>query len=334
MNMTIRPATSQDRSSIIELLRQSLGESTIPKSTSLWEWKHEQNPFGPSFVLVAEEGSTLIGVRAFMQWTWRWKENTYQAIRAVDTATHPEHQGKGIFKKLTLQQLELCKQQGIHFVFNTPNEQSRPGYLKMGWVQQGKMPLKIKILQPLSIAYSKFFNKEKFAADTSDPSPQQVWDPAIFTRLKNYTPKTDQLTTILSPEYIAWRYSNNPLFRYNYFTDNENYLLISRIKTQSFTKELRLVDFMLLNPSADVRAVNAQLKKSILKFCKDQRVEIISFSGQQYQAYRQFFSWMGIVPVKELGPIVTVRDLNMNDRFADLLEINNWCYSLGDMELF
>ncbi|MDH5380092.1 MAG: hypothetical protein OEW75_04520, partial [Cyclobacteriaceae bacterium] len=28
-----------------------------------------------------------------------------------------------------------------HFIFNTPNEKSRPGYLKMGWVDAGRLPV-------------------------------------------------------------------------------------------------------------------------------------------------------------------------------------------------
>jgi hypothetical protein len=40
---------------MIGLLKKSLGEGLIPKSEALWNWKHEQNPFGASFVLLAEE---------------------------------------------------------------------------------------------------------------------------------------------------------------------------------------------------------------------------------------------------------------------------------------
>ena len=103
--MIIRPATYDDTPAIIELLKKSLGESMIPKSAALWSWKHEQNPFGPSFVLLAEENNELIGVRAFMQWQWVWNDKIYRAIRAVDTATHPKHQGRGIFKKLRYRSL-------------------------------------------------------------------------------------------------------------------------------------------------------------------------------------------------------------------------------------
>jgi predicted N-acetyltransferase YhbS len=334
MSMQIRPATARDRAAIIGLLRESLGESTIPKSEALWSWKHEQNPFGASYALVAEENNMLTGVRVFMKWKWQWKQQVYNAIRAVDTATHPEHQGKGIFKKLTLKQVELCKQLGEHFVFNTPNEQSRPGYLKMGWMEQGKMPLKLKPAAPLSMGWSKLFAKNRFPESSEDPSPEQEWTPAIANLLQNYKQTSEQLSTILTPQYINWRYAHNPLFRYNYFTDNENYLLISRNKNHSFYRELRLVDFILLNPKADIGKINAQIRKKVLSFNRANKIGIISISGQQYQHYKGFFKWMGVVPVKQLGPIVTVRDMNMNEQFNDLLDYNNWNYSLGDMELF
>jgi GNAT superfamily N-acetyltransferase len=332
--MQIRPANPQDKPAMIELLKKSLGEGMIPKSEALWTWKHEQNPFGASFVLLAEENDTLIGLRAFMQWQWQWKGTVYKAIRAVDTATHPDHQGKGIFKKLTLQQIELCKQQGIHFVFNTPNDQSRPGYLKMGWVQQGRMPLKLKVLNPILLGLKLAFKKGKTTSATDDPTPLQQWDPRVFEIMDNYVPQTDLLNTVLSSAYIRWRYTDNPLFRYVYFTDYESFLLIGRIKPHSFTRELRLVDFMFLNNSSTNRRINSRLSKLVIPFCKNNNIQVISFSGQQYQSYKTHLNWMGILPVQNRGPIVTLRDLNMNERFPELLDIKNWGYSLGDMELF
>lgn len=332
--MNIRPATPEDKPAIIELMKQSLGETMIPKSEGLWNWKHEQNPFGPSYVLLAEEADTLIGLRAFMQWRWLWQGQEYKAIRAVDTATHPAHQGKGIFKKLTLQQLEACKADGVHFVFNTPNDKSKPGYLKMGWVEQGKMPLKFALHQPLSLVYAKFFDKQRFAGLPIDPTPFQEWQPQISELVKNYKVDSTHLTTITSPAYIQWRYATNPLFRYNYFTDHKTFLLISRVKNHSFTKELRLVDFIVLDPAAHKRNINKQIKSMIKDYCRENKVNLISFSGKQYQMYAEYFSWMGLLPVKPLGPIITLKDVNMNERFPELMKVDNWSYSLGDMELF
>lgn len=332
--MQFRSATAKDKSAIIDLLKKSLGDSTIPKSESLWNWKHEQNPFGPSYILLAEENDHLIGLRAFMQWEWKWKGQIYKAIRAVDTATHPAHQGKGIFKKLTLHQIGICKQEGISFVFNTPNDQSKPGYLKMGWVEQGKLPLKFKLLRPLSLIYFRFFKKDKSFKDDDDTSSAQTWGSDITNLIKDNSIKTDQLSSNLSPGYISWRYEHNPLFTYNYFTDHTNFLMISRIKKHSFARELRIVEFILLKPEADYKKLNKEIGKQVLRFCRTNKLDFISISGLQYALYKPCFKWMGLIPVRPLGPTITLKDLNINEEFQHLLEMNNWNYSLGDLELF
>ena len=201
-------------------------------------------------------------------------------------------------------------------------------------MEQGKMPLKLKPVAPISMAVSKVFSKNRFPESSDDPSPLQEWPSSIANLLQNYKVQSEQLSTILSPQYISWRYAKNPLFRYNYFTDNENFLLISRNKNHGFYRELRLTDFILLNPKADAGKLNAQIRKKVSAFKRANKIAIISMSGQQYQNHSNYFKWMGVVPIKQLGPIVTVKDMNMNARFNELLDIKNWNYSLGDMELF
>lgn len=332
--MQIRTSTPQDKPAMIELLRMSLGESTIPKSESLWNWKHEENPFGQSYVLLAEENNMLVGLRAFMKWEWEWKGKIYKAIRAVDTATHPEHQGKGIFKKLTLHQIGVCKQEGVSFVFNTPNTQSKPGYLKMGWVEQAKLPLKFKILRPVSLAYNRFFDKNKQAGEEEQPTVSSSWEAGVSDLVVNTKTRSELLSSRITPAYISWRYARNPLFRYDYFTDKKNFLLVSRIKKHSFANELRLVDFMSLNPGMDVKRINRDVKKQVIDFCRQNKIHFISISGLQYKLNKDCFEWMGLLPVRDLGPIITLKDLNMGDQFQELLKIENWSYSLGDLELF
>ncbi len=130
--MLIREATEQDIPEILRVLKASLGETSSKKTESVWRYKHVDNPFGKSLVLVAVENDKIIGVRALMRWNWQLGNQIFSAYRAVDTATHPKHQGKGIFKKLTLRAIEMAKEQRDNFIFNTPNTQSLPGYLKMG----------------------------------------------------------------------------------------------------------------------------------------------------------------------------------------------------------
>ena len=92
--MQIRKGNPEDIPQIIDLLRVSLGESLIPKSIELWQWKHQDNPFGASPVILAEEKGALIGIRVFLKWEYSWGGKVISACRAVDTAVHPNFQGK------------------------------------------------------------------------------------------------------------------------------------------------------------------------------------------------------------------------------------------------
>jgi GNAT superfamily N-acetyltransferase len=330
--MNIRPAYDTDIPAIIALLRASLGESLLPKSEALWRWKHQTSPFGKSYVLVAEENNELIGLRAFMQWQWQWQSQTFRAIRAVDTATHPLHQGKGIFKKLTLQQIELCKSDGIHFVFNTPNEQSRPGYLKMGWEAQGRMPMKLQLHTPISIVTRKLLRKQPFPTNAPDPTPVCDWSGIAALTVNDVTPYQG-IHTATQPAYIQWRYADNPLYRYGYLTDHKHYLLIYRFKHQGFAKEMRITDFFPLS-HAPASQVSHHLVKAVQHLRKEHRISFTSMSGNHYLLHRPYFKWLGPIPVRNMGPIVTIKDVNATAIMDSLLDSSNWQYTLGDMELF
>ena len=97
---------------------------------------------------VATDGDKIVGLRAFMRWEFVRGGEVLHAVRAVDTATHPDYQGKGLFTAMTMHGLDVIKDDGIDFVFNTPNDKSRPGYLKMGWQEVGKLPVAIRVAGP------------------------------------------------------------------------------------------------------------------------------------------------------------------------------------------
>src|SRR5207247_2560043 len=113
-----------------------------------FRWKHVDNPFGRSFMLVAEAEERILGLRAFMRWRFAAGGREVGAVRAVDTATHPDFQGRGIFSLLTRAALDSLPAD-VGFVFNTPNEKSGPGYLKMGWHEVGRIPIAIRVRNPM-----------------------------------------------------------------------------------------------------------------------------------------------------------------------------------------
>ncbi len=315
--MIIREAVDKDIYQIVGVLKASLGEKDLPLSEEIWRYKHLQNPFGKSVVLVAEENKVIIGVRAFMKWEWHSTNQMYSCFRAVDTATHPAHQGKGIFKKLTLRAIDVCADLGGNFIFNTPNEQSRPGYLKMGWISAGKIDVGLKP------GFHSFWKtgipnpvRQKII-NTSNEALNElciIWNNDLKKDSRFFTPK--------SPEYLKWRYEQNPLIDYEIFSTSGLYIA-GYLKKRKNIKELRISECIQIGNKE-----RSLIKKVIKEWSIKYGVQVISFSPKIITSL--FPSIKG-----SYGPILTVREiiLNKNDR-TKVGDIKNWAYSLGDLELF
>ena len=143
--LALRAAAPEDRPAILALLAASLGWNSDERLERFFEWKHEQNPFGRSPRLVAVDGDRMVGFRTFLRWEFvDARGEVLRAVRAVDTATDPQYQGRGIFRSLTLRAVEELAADGVAFVFNTPNARSRPGYLTMGWQEVGPLTTSIR----------------------------------------------------------------------------------------------------------------------------------------------------------------------------------------------
>lgn len=305
--MEIRNAEEKDIPAIVELLKLSLGESLMPKSEAFWKWKHVDNPFGRSPVLLAVEADKVIGVRAFMRWTWKQGDKTYQAVRAVDTATHPSYHGKGIFKKLTLQLVEQCKEDGVDFIFNTPNKSSKPGYLKMGWQEVGRLPISIRPVGSWRKPRADF--ESVYRCDAALLQKQY----AAMTIIRDQ----DAWLTHRSSEFIAWRYAHNPTIAYFSLHDpSHTYLVLFRLKPNRFGVEFRVCDF-LFTASMNVK----HLHQHLFMVAREAAATVITFSG----------STLPVTALEmKVGPRVTVRPLSLQNS----LSFDFWKPSLGDMEVF
>lgn len=313
--MEIREAKNDDIFEILNVLKDSLGEKSSKKNEEVWKFKHEKNPFGKSLVLLAIVDEKIVGIRAFMKWQWQIGDITYKAFRAVDTATHPNYQGRGIFKKLTLKALEIAKQLGYHFVFNTPNDKSRPGYLKMGWKPVDK--LRIKLIANNPIYWNKSRNFEALTNNHTSSIHLENLLKAHNLRSKQnlglYTPK--------SLDYWRWRYEENPL--QNYYCEYSNdYIFATYVKRHSKYSELRISELITENKIGEKEALK-KAKSLARKF----GVNFITIASRESSLFNPL--------IGKFGPILTLKNINLRENEnLELQNLNNWNYSLGDLELF
>ena len=190
--VVVRPFEDADLAGVLDLLRSSLGESAVLERTpELFAWKHLDNPFGRSLLLVAEDEARpdrpIVGLRAFMRWELVTPGgDRVRCVRAVDTATHPEYQRRGIFRRLTLSAVEQAEADGVDMVFNTPNPKSGAGYLSMGWQEVGPIGV-------LAMPGRGLLRRRPDAAVVPDPADQVTSaDPS------SSSPRTTPIPTVRS----------------------------------------------------------------------------------------------------------------------------------------
>lgn len=341
---TIRPREEGDLAAILELMRLSLGESTVLQRTQdMWNWKHEINPFGRSHVLLAEnDEGKVIGLRAFLRWEFGWDGRTLRAVRAVDTSTHPDFRRMGLFKNLTLQAVDDVREDGVHFVFNTPNDQSRPGYLKMGWQSVGLVEPVVKVLNypkfVVGMAKSRLLKMNGHAPEGSyftTDEPTQVSDLVDHAGLEELLAadtslRTNMLHTNRSAEYLDWRYAKHPTIDYRTVLLEENGKLeaaaVFRANSRFGLREIVLTEMLLARPDSD-------LAKKLIRAVKSHvRADYIIAYFPQRSAHRDALEGSSFRRIPGQGMTLTANALS--GPLNEFEVLNRWALSMGDLELF
>ena len=312
-----RLATHDELDEVVAVCGSALGWSMPHFDRELFEWKHFDNAFGKSLLLVAADdsadpGQRIKAVRPFMRWRFAQPDGEIvTAARAVDTATLPEAQGQGLFRQLTLDGLDHLSEENCGFVFNTPNSKSLPGYLKMGWTEAGSVRLGFGVS---SAKVARKLSRSRTAASKpSLPTPDlgisiedalDLLDPAMFT-----TPTTG-LTTNHTIETLRWRYAAGPI-TYRFLRATSTGGVVVRLRQRGDVRELVVAQVLGDVSGRDVaRHVRNAMDAVQADLC-------VSPSG------------IGkTVAIKALGPTLALRRLHHDVSGAD------FTWSPGDIELF
>lgn len=336
-NIFIRRAEVQDTHALVALMRTSLGVGKIPRSVAYWQWKHEDNPFGSSPVLVAEAPSgQVVGLRVFMRWTWQCAGRSVHAVRAVDTATHPDWRGQGIFTRLTMRLVEELTQEGVAFVFNTPNDKSRPGYLKMGWHDVGRVSLWVRPLH-LGRLLGKLVGTPDAVAPVlgAFPNAATLADvPGLDAFLARVAPSATRYYTPRTTRYLTWRYADVPQLQYKTlwrFDPQEGGAgCVFRGQLRGGLRELSLSE-VLVTPTKRGFDYGRDLVRHVVRHADaDYAVAMAPWSSPAARVLLR----SGFLPAPRLGPHYTARPLAPLEDLPDPTRRSSWHHFIGDIELF
>jgi GNAT superfamily N-acetyltransferase len=338
-DIQIVPYNPARKAEVAELLNICLGEKAAGcRDEDYWTWKHERNPFGRSVMLLAECDGRLVGVRAFMRWRLLSAGEPIQAVKPVDTVTHPEYQRRGIFSRLTTGACDDARKAGIGLIFNTPNQNSAPGYLKLGWKEVGQLPMYVKWLRPVSSAWAvlrwkmgsrrvpraeMFFRETPLSASDAFASASHL---ASTIQGKGFD---QRLRTDRNAEFLQWRYAQHP--HIPYFAEvtgdagRPAGILFYRTNVRSGLREIMINDLLAHDGDSDTQV------KLIRQLCIRARADYVAAHAADDTPLLKTLCSLGFHRVPRRRIRLVARTL-MDDIRPDPFVASNWSLCLGDLE--
>jgi hypothetical protein len=216
---------------------------------------------------------------------------------------------------MTTHGLAVVEDDGIGFVFNTPNDKSRSGYLKMGWQVVGRVPITVK----LRGAGGAWRLARSPVASSHWPEPLTVGQPVsavvdqLHGRFVGISQDLRYLSTEKSRDFLVWRYG--PDFLGYRFVPCGAGGVVVRLRRRGSNKELVLLDSLGL-PKSAVAAVVARV-------AADAGADYTLRIGPPDTRH-------GFVAVPDRGPVMTWRAVNLKAP----VPLANWKLTMGDIELF
>ena len=323
--LEIRRADPSDRPQILDLMVSSLGWARDERHDAMFSWKHDDNPAGGSPAWVAVEDGRVLGFRTFLRWVFAAPDGaTIRAVRAVDTATHPDARGRGLFRSLTLAAIEDLRDEGVDWIFNTPNDQSRPGYLKMDWIEVGRLALCVRprpgVGQLLATVRNRAAHadlwpvEDRSGADGTVVGFVDEHRDAVGALLAHEV--AEGVRTAKSPAYLSWRYGFAPLgYRATAHPDGvDRGFAIWRVRRRGSARELSVCE-LITRPSDGAAA-----RRILGEAAKAGACDFLAGLGDV----------PGMVRLRGRGPVLTARTVST----APPADLDAWHLGLGDIELF
>jgi GNAT superfamily N-acetyltransferase len=334
-----RPYAADDEAGVLALLRLSLGSGrAFDRTAAFWQWKHFRNPFGVSLLIVAASAQ-ILGLRAFMRWRLHDGERTLAAVRAVDTATHPDARRSGVFSRLTEQAVEQARREGVDLIFNTPNPISLAGYLKLGWRHLGRPRLLVRVLRPLRVARVLMARGAHRHEDAPVLRPPILPVDSLLAEeggLEALLHENERLAgrgirTVKGTLFMRWRYGEAPGLPYYACWRRGRRIAAAVVLRSNLRRGLREVVLSELLIGADGAADAAALLRDVTTAIDADYLVAHAPGGSRHA---QVLRRAGFVPVPRVGPHFAVRPLSPAAEDMAATRLSAWHLSLGDLEVF
>jgi len=281
-------------------------------SKEYYEWKLLKNPYKQGKIFLERKQGIVVGSTSITPKRVSIGGRLMAAAELGDGFTHPEYQRQGIFSKLSNACTQFTISQGIEVIYGTPNSQSLPVLMKLGYRpcpfvklnymakhrwsllatirSMAKLMLHRKcdqIFLYLSAILKQTFSRPLFSCAKGTVT-EQSFD---ILSIDKFTDEIDGLwgsqrygfSTIRDKTYINWRYFENP-DEYDVIVAKKGDKCLGYVVTKlSRNRRVGVIcDFITIDDRLDVfgpliREAEKELKKAGVK-----RIELLCVENSPY----------------------------------------------------
>lgn len=348
-------------SEMAELARLYYGDVEIAHEDFL-AWQYQQNPHGQVIGNVARdnEGHVISQYLLMPKDVW-YSGEIIKGSHSLNTLTHPEYAGQGLFTALAQKTYDDCRDKKILFTYITPNRNSAYGFKKkLNFTYVGELDFFVKPIKLHSIFKAKVKSDKiaRFLAAVFSPvkflfQPAKTKQTEIkIKEMHNFSAEYEKFWheyrmchTVIgdrSPNLMNWRYFQYPRRAYRLFAAYESEQVVAcavvRVLLLQGLRTGLIVDFM-TERSKIGRDGGLELLKNVGNvFCEEDtaiagtllkkdvfEAEILREAGY-IKCPRRFLPQPFPVSVK-------IHAKEAEDKLQGLFDWHNWFFTMGDYDV-
>ena len=314
-------------------------------------WQYLNNPFGLPFYSIAFDNDLIIGQYIIIPIKILIDGEILIGSLSLNTLTHPNYQGKGLFIKLAKETYKLCSFSNVNFTIGFPNPLSHKGFInKLNFDEIITLSLLFKPLKLTNLLSSIFYkNNIKHGGDIFF-NFETNFKKNIFLRYLSYNDSLlfdkfwnnlihDKITLFKDFNYIKWRYLDNPHRLYHPIISLNNGIITSlcilRIEKVMNINTAIIMDFFTLDNSTHDAKL---LMRSIFKSLKNFNISIIISISPNVRISKLilnnlFFFKIPNFLLPQKIPIIFKSHIDSH-HLKSLKYGQNWNFSFGDYDIF
>lgn len=181
------------------------------------KWQYHDNPHGFALGYDAYLADELAAHYVTIPVSYSYNNKVLKGLLSLNTATHPKHQGNGLFTKLANKTYELAREKGYDFVIGVANQNSTHGFVKkLGFTLIS--PLEVKTGSGSIVLNNEYAFKSNWDSETlnwrlNHPLAKYIkkrdfilvkTDKPMYAQLININTKDIDLKTKLITPFKLW----------------------------------------------------------------------------------------------------------------------------------